>query len=57
LILDDLVDAEGRVKLPLPSENFTLPAVPRSLADYLIFCERTVEFVTARNARIQQHGL
>lgn len=32
--------------------TFTLPSVPRSLADYLVFCERTIEFVTARNERI-----
>jgi len=45
------------VKLFLPSEDFTLPSVPRSLADYLAFCERTIEFVTARNARIHQLAL
>lgn len=56
-LLDDLVDADGGVKLFLPSEDFTLPSVPRSLADYLAYCERTIEFVTARNERIQQLGL
>ena len=33
-LLDDLVDTDGGVKLFLPSEDFTLPSVPRSLADY-----------------------
>jgi len=56
-LLDDLVDADGAVKFFLPSEDFTLPSVPRSLADYLAFCECTIEFVTARNQRIQQLGL
>lgn len=56
-LLDDLVDPDGAVKLFLPSENFTLSAVPRNLADYLAFCERTIEFVTARNERIRQLGL
>ena len=56
-LLDDLVDTDGGVKLFLPSEDFTLPSVPRSLADYLAFCERTIEFVTARNERIHQLGL
>jgi hypothetical protein len=46
-LLDDLVDADGDVKLFLPSENFTFPPVPRSLADYLIFRQRTIKFVTA----------
>jgi hypothetical protein len=53
-LLDDLVGTDGDVKLFLPSEDFTLPSVPRSLADYLAFCERTIEFVTARNERIHQ---
>ena len=56
-LLDDLVDTNGGLKLFLPSEDFTLPSVPRSLADYLAFCEHTIEFVTARNERIHQLGL
>jgi hypothetical protein len=56
-LLDDLLDPDGGVKLFLPSEDFTLPSVPRNLADYLVFCERTIEFVTARNERIQRLGL
>jgi hypothetical protein len=56
-LLHDLVDASGDVKLFLPSADFTVPAVPRTLADYLAFCERTVEFVSARNERIRQLGL
>jgi Family of unknown function (DUF6994) len=56
-LLDDLVDTDGGVKLLLPSENFTRPSIPRSLADYLAFCERTIEFVTARNERIRQLAL
>lgn len=56
-LLDDLVDTDGKVKPFLPSEDFTLPAVPRSLADYLVFRDNTVEFVNARNERIRQLGL
>ena len=56
-LLDDLVSADGSVKFFLPSENFTLPPVPRSLADYLSFCERTIAFVMARNERIRKLGL
>ena len=56
-LLDDLVNTDGGVKLFLPSEDFTLPSVPRSLAEYLAFCERTIEFVMARNQRIHQLGL
>jgi hypothetical protein len=53
-LLDDLVDSKCDVKLFLPSKNFALPSVPKSLTDYLVFCERTVEFVIARNERIYQ---
>ncbi len=56
-LLDDLVDTDGGVKLFLPSEDFTLPPVPRTLADYLAYCEHTIEFVTARNERIHQLAL
>lgn len=55
--LDDLIDPAGHVKLFHPSDDFTLPALPRTLDDYLAYCERTIEFVAARNARIHQLGL
>ncbi len=45
------------MKFFLPSENFTLPPVPRNVADYLAFRDRTIEFVTARNERIRQLAL
>jgi len=51
-LLDDLMDANGRVNLFLPSNDFTLPSVPRSVDDYLEFCENTITFAMARNERI-----
>lgn len=56
-LLDDLVDAGGRVRLFLPSDDFTAPPVPQTLGDYLTYCERTLEFVAARNERIYLLGL
>lgn len=56
-LLDDLLDADGGVSLFLPSDDFTLPAVPQSRAEYLTFCEHTINFVMARNQRIQQLDL
>ncbi|MGH9126967.1 MAG: DUF6994 family protein [Acidimicrobiales bacterium] len=56
-LLDDLLDTNGGLKLFLPSEDFTLPSIPRSIADYLAFCEHTIEFVIARNERIHHLGL
>lgn len=56
-LLDDLVDTDGRVMLFLPSEDFTVPPVPQTLDEYLTYCERTLEFVAARNKRIYLLGL
>jgi len=56
-LLDDLLDTDSGVKFFLPSEDFTLPAVPQTLDHYLTYCERTIEFVTARNKRIEELGL
>ncbi len=56
-LLDDLVDNNGRVSLFLPSDDFTLPSVPRGVDDYVEFCENTVAFVMARSERIRQLGL
>lgn len=56
-LLDDLLDAEGCVKFFLASDDFSLPAIPRSRADYHVFRDRTIEFVTARNRRISQLAL
>lgn len=56
-ILNDLVDPDGAVRFFLPSNGFALPSVPQSADDYRAFCDRTIEFVTARNKRIQQLGL
>lgn len=56
-LLDDLVDADGRVSLFLPSNDFTLPSVPRNLDDYLQFCANTITFAMARNERIKHLGL
>ena len=53
-LLDDLLDVDGGVKFFLASDDFTLPAVPRSREDYVAFRDRTIEFVTARNHRISQ---
>lgn len=55
-MLDDLVDSRGRVRLFIPSDDFSLPALPQDLNGYREFCERTVEFVTARNERIRRLG-
>jgi hypothetical protein len=56
-LLGDLVDSAGHVRLFLPNNDFSSPAIPRSVDDYLAFCERTIEFVTCRNTRIRQVGL
>ena len=56
-LLDDLVEPDGAVKIFLPSDDFNRSPIPQTVADYLAFCECTVEFVMARNERIRKLGL
>lgn len=57
-LLQDLVTPDaGQVTCFLPFEDFTTPAVPRDLDTYLDFRRRSIDFVTARNRRIEQWAL
>jgi hypothetical protein len=56
-LLNDLVDEGGRVKQFLPSDEFRLSPIPSTFEDYLLYRDRTIEFVNARNRRIQALGL
>jgi hypothetical protein len=52
-LLQDLVtDDYGAVRFLLPFADFTTPAVPTTLAEYLPYRQSSLEFVAARNARI-----
>ncbi len=51
-LLDDLV-AQGRVKFFLPFEDFQPTAVPKSAAEFAEVRRNSLEFIAARNGRIQ----
>lgn len=53
-LLDDLVTDDYRsVRFFMPFDDFTTPALPRSVAAYREYRDRSVEFVQARNRRIE----
>jgi hypothetical protein len=54
-LLQDLVtDDAGRVKFSMHFDDFTTPAVPRDIETYKEYRRLTIEFVKARNDRINQ---
>lgn len=52
-LLQDLVTDGYSVKFFMPFDDFRPPSVPKDLDTYLAFRERSIEFVKARNRRIQ----
>ena len=53
-LLQDLVDESGSVRFFMQFDDFTTSAKPRNLQEYLEFRRRSVEFVQARNRRIDE---
>lgn len=54
-LLDDLVDDDCKsVRFFLPFDDFTTPAVPYTVDAYRAFKEASMEFVRARNLRIDR---
>ena len=52
-LLQDLVtDVAGEVKFSMYLDDFTTPAVPRDIETYKEYRRLTIEFVKARNGRI-----
>lgn len=51
-LLQDLINADGGVEFFLPFDDFRAPHIPQSLDTYLIYRRRTIDFVQARNQRI-----
>lgn len=54
-LLQDLVD-DGRVRFWLPFDDFQGRAVPQDVATYLAYSEGREDFITARNARIDDYA-
>ena len=55
-LLDDLI-RDGQVQFFTPFSDFSDPALPRDLDAYVEFRRSSIEFVEARNRRIQQLNL
>ena len=53
-LLQDLLDGDGAVRFFMPFDDFTGPAVPDDLGTYQEFRRRSIDFVQARNVRIDQ---
>jgi hypothetical protein len=51
-LLDDLVDDDLEVRFFMPFDDFSPPAVPKDVATYREFRQRSMEFIAARNERI-----
>lgn len=55
-LLQDLVTEDySAIRFFIPFVDFDISPRPERLEDYLIFRERTIDFVTSRNARIARH--
>jgi hypothetical protein len=53
-LLEDLVTDELRVKFFMPFDDFRPPAVPKDVGIYKEYRRRSIEFIEARNHRIQR---
>jgi hypothetical protein len=56
-LLQDIVTDGGAVRFFLPFDNFRPPAVPKDLETYKEYRRRSIEFIEARNHRINQLNL
>jgi Family of unknown function (DUF6994) len=56
-LLDDLVTDDGNVKFFMPFDDFRRPAVPKDVAMYTEYRQRSIDFIEARNQRIEQLNL
>lgn len=52
-LLDDLVDGDGNIRFWLPFDDFRGVGVPQDVDSYLAFRQATLDFIAARNRRMQ----
>jgi len=53
-LLQDLVDADGSVQFFTPFDDFRTPAVPKTVDAYEDYRRRTIDFLHARNRRMEE---
>ena len=56
-LLDDLVADDCSVKFFMPFDDFRPESVPKDVDTYKEYRRRSIEFIEARNHRIQQLNL
>ena len=56
-LLEDLVTDDGSVKFFMPFDDFRPPSVPKDVGTYKEYRRRSIEFIEARNHRIEQLNL
>ena len=56
-LLQDLVSADGSIRFFTDFHDFAMPAIPQDVATYVEYRRRSVDFVHARNKRIEALGL
>lgn len=50
--LQDLIDGRGEVRFMHHFEDFSTPAVPKAVNEYVAYAEASNDFIRARNNRI-----
>mgnify|MGYP006901755921 CR=1 FL=1 len=55
-LLDDLVDQLGEVKFYLPFDDFQSSPKFRHVEDYVAYRDKVVDFINARNRRIEEYA-
>ena len=53
-LLEDLITNDGNVKFFTPFDNFRPPAIPQDVCTYVEYRHRSIDFIEARNHRIEQ---
>lgn len=54
-LLDDLLDEKQKIKFFLPFDNFKSKPGFLNVNDYLIYKKRVIDFIDARNKRIEKY--
>jgi hypothetical protein len=55
-LLNDLVDQQGNIRFYLPFDDFQSLPEFRGVEDYFIYRDRVVEFINARNRKIEEYA-
>ncbi len=55
-LLNDLVNQQGNIRFYLPFDDFQSPPEFRGVEDYFTYRDQVVEFINARNRRIEEYA-